>query len=160
MKPSTLEVVERDRRPQSEATSANDGLVWQGAEYPCISPGRYQVRGAKIHGPQWVRRYRRWSLRIEFDLVNEPGNVSMFFNLGTDPEHPKPPGRHSKYWRAWTLANGEPPHRGEKMTPDRFLEGQFFYVMVGYVKQRDDGQVKDQAELYSVVTEILSVEWP
>src|SRR5882757_4118149 len=59
-------------------------LVWEGVEYPRMEPGRYLVRGSKVQGPEWVRAFSRWSLRVEFATVHEPGGVSAFFNLGND----------------------------------------------------------------------------
>jgi hypothetical protein len=59
-------------------------LAWQGAEYPLMDAGRYLVRGLKVQGPEWVRAFSRWSIRIEFGTVHEPGVVSAFFNLGKD----------------------------------------------------------------------------
>jgi hypothetical protein len=106
-----------------------------------------------------AKKYQRWSLRIGLGLVNEPGNVSAFFNMGSNPSGGKI-GRQSVYWKAWTLANGEPPRKGEEMTPDRFFEGQSFRVVVDYVNKGDDGELKPEAELYLRITKFVSVERP
>jgi hypothetical protein len=134
-------------------------LVWQGAEYPRIEPGRYWVRGVKIQGPEWVRKYQRWSLRAEFALVHEPGNASAFFNMGNNPSGPHI-GRQSRYWKAWTMANSGLPHRGQEMSPEVFLQGQFFQVSIEEATQDSSGKVKADAEVYSRITEFHSVEWP
>jgi hypothetical protein len=38
--------------------------------------------------------------------------------------------RRGNYSKAWTLANGELPRKGQLMSPDVFLEGQIFMVEV------------------------------
>jgi hypothetical protein len=124
-----------------------------------MDPGRYLVRGAKVQGPEWVRAFSRWSIRIEFATVHEPGVVSAFFNLGNDrTKHHI--GRKSRYFEAWTLANGELPKRGQEMTPDVFLQGQFFLVTVEPATQNSEGTAKPDAAIYSRITEFHSVTWP
>jgi len=86
-----------------------------------MEPGRYLVRGLKVQGPEWVRAFSRWSLRVEFATVHEPGAVSAFFNFGSD-RLKQYIGRQSKYFHAWTIANGGPPRKGEQMSPDVFLD--------------------------------------
>jgi hypothetical protein len=97
-------------------------LVWEGVEYPRMEPGRYLVRGLKVQGPEWVRAFSRWSIRIEFATVHEPGGVSAFFNLGSD-RLKQYIGRQSKYFQAWTLANGGLPRKGEQMSPEKRIRG-------------------------------------
>jgi hypothetical protein len=134
-------------------------LVWKGADYPKISSGKYQVRGVSYQGPEWVRAYQRWSLRIEFALVTEPGRASAFFNFGTNPEKVHI-GRQSRYWKAWVQANGELPTKGQEMTPEVFLEGQFFWVTIDDAVLNSDRAKKSDAEVYSRITEFHSVERP
>jgi hypothetical protein len=154
-----LKVAERPSKPRSKAIEhSGSDLVWTGADYPMLEPGNYLVCGVKVQGPEWLKRYRRWSIRIEFALAHEPGTVSKFFNMGTDPAGPTPGGKHSDYCKAWTLANGELPRRGEKMSPERFLDGQFFRVQVDTVKRGDDGNEKPEAEFYSRIVKFVSVE--
>jgi len=150
----------KDVRPSNiVAINREAGLMWQGPEYPTLDPGRYTVRGVKHQGPEWVRAYRRWSLRLEFGLVSEPGVVSAFFNFGSDPSGSRI-GRRSRYYKAWVLANGEHPRKGQVMTPDVFLDGQFIEVEVERCNRDPEGKAKAQAEQYSRVTDILSVWWP
>jgi hypothetical protein len=79
--------------------------------------------------------------------------------MGSDPERPQI-GRHSLYFKWWTAANGEPPRRGQAMTPATFSEGQIYLVRVedaivdGHQKAKHDG------EAYSRVTELLEVSRP
>jgi hypothetical protein len=65
-------------------------ITWDGYDYPRIPPGIYSAVGECAQGPQWVRCYRRWSLRIAFSILGEDGDVavSAFFNLGKNPDNP------------------------------------------------------------------------
>ena len=134
-------------------------LVWRGAEYPILPAGRYTVRGVRVQGPMWVYAYRRWSVRVEFTLIDEPTCVSAFFNLGDDREGCRI-GRMSRFYKAWIIAKGEHPQRGESMSPNIFLEGQIFEVDVGKCNRDADGKTKQDAEMYSRITRIVSARWP
>lgn len=138
--------------------NAAPGLVWCGPDYPILSAGRYTVRGVSIQGPAFVRSYRRWSVRVEFALVSEAVSVSAFFNFGDDPAGPKV-ARQSRFYKAWVLANGEHPRNGQTMTPEIFLQGQFFEVEVADCNRDAEGGPKPDAEVYSRVTRIISVSW-
>ena len=132
-------------------------LLWKGAEYPRIEAGKYLVRGVSHQGPEWVRTYQRWSLRVEFALVAELGKASAFFNFGNDPKGPKV-GRQSRYWKVWVQANGSLPAKGQEMTPDVFLEGQFFLVTIEDALLDSTKTAKTDAEVYSRITEFHSVD--
>ena len=138
---------------------ASSAFIWRGPDYPLLSPGQYTVRGRLTQGPEWVPTYRRWSLRVEFALVDEVGSVSAFFNFGQNRNGGKL-GRHSRYFKAWVTANGELPKRGQAMTPDVFLEGQFFQVEVANCDTDSEGNPKPDAEVYSRITKIISARWP
>ncbi len=130
-------------------------LVWDGPEYPVLSPGNYMVRGMSIQGPEWVRSYFRWSLRVEFGLTTEPISVSAFFNFGSDLTKPRI-GRQSRYYKAWVLANRGHPTKGQEMSADVFLEGQFFEVEVADCNRDAEGKPKPGAETYSRIVKIIS----
>jgi len=115
--------------------------------------GLLEVRPTKIQGPEWVRAFRRWSLRIECNTVDEPGEVSAFFNMGSDPTRPKI-GRQSNYYKAWVLANGGAPMKGEEMSPDVFLH-KYFRVRIGQSTKDKSGADKPEAEVYSKITEFV-----
>jgi len=135
------------------------GLVWRGPDYPVLSPGVYTVRAVRYQGPEWVRSFRRWSVRLEFALVNESVSVSAFFNLGDDPNGYRV-GRQSRFYKAWVIANGEHPRKGQLMDLDVFLEGQFFQVVVADSGKDAERKNKNPAEVYSIVTQILSAVRP
>jgi hypothetical protein len=132
--------------------------VWKGADYPRVPEGLYQAIAIRSQGPEWVRQFSRWSLLVEFELLDDGTRVCAFFGMGKDPKAPKV-GRHSRFFKAWTLANGDPPRKGQKMSADVFQEGQTFTIAVKYSRRCSAGKDKTDAELYSVVTEIVKVEW-
>ena len=134
------------------------GLIWRGPEYPILTAGKYTVRGVRIQGPEWCANFRRWSLRVEFTLIDEPVLVSAFFNLGADPKAQRA-GRQSRYYKAWVIANDGHPHKGQRMSPDVFLDGQFFEVEVASCNLDSEGHAKPNAEVYSRVTKVLSATW-
>ena len=147
--PETSETRRERKRPTASGRQTlkvvpkDDGgsLVWRGPDYPMLEPGRYMVRCVKMQGPQWVRCYARWSLRLEFALTTEPGVISAFFNFGNDRSGPRV-GRQSRYYKAWVLANGEHPRKGQVMSPETFLDGQFFEVEVESCNRDAEGAPK------------------
>ena len=136
-------------------------LTWQGADLPCVSPGDYQAVCIGWQGPQWVREFRRWSLRLEFSLLAEQTLVSAFFNFGNDPTEPRPQGRRSKFYAVWCIANGEAPRKGQQMALSTFTEAGLLY-MVRVADCLKDGKDADKPDalIYSRVTEILKIERP
>ncbi|HEV2711423.1 MAG TPA: hypothetical protein VGU67_14500 [Edaphobacter sp.] len=124
-----------------------------------LSAGVYTVTAVRYQGPEWLRSYRRWSIRLEFALVHESVSVSAFFNLGDDPNGIRI-GRQSRFYKAWVIANGEHPRKGQRMDLDVFLEGQFFQVVVADSGKDAERKNKNPAEVYSIVTQILSAVRP
>jgi hypothetical protein len=135
-------------------------LTWQGADLPRISPGDYQAVCIGWQGPEWVRAFRRWSLRLEFSLIPDGPLVSAFFNLGNDPKGPRI-GRRSRFYAVWCLANGEPPYKGQKMAPETFTEAGLLYQVrvADAMKDAKDGDKPDPL-IYSRVTEVLRIDRP
>jgi hypothetical protein len=117
-----------------------------------LSAGEYTVRAVRYQGPEWIRSYRRWSIRLEFALVHEPVSVSAFFNLGNDPNGYRV-GRQSRFYKAWVIANGEHPRTGQFMDFNVFMEGQFFQVVVADLRKDSEKKDKQPAEVYSIVTQ-------
>lgn len=131
--------------------------TWDGPEYARVSPGRYEAVATRIQGPEWVRRFRRWSFIVEFELLCESKRVCAFFNMGTNPEKPHA-GPQSRYFHAWTIANGERPRKKQKLDPGVFLDGQIFRVEVEDSRADAEGQQKDDSLIYSRVKSVLSAE--
>jgi len=136
------------------------GLTWRGEDLPRISQGDYQAVCVGWQGPEWIRAFRRWSVRLEFSLLDDGTLVSAFFNLGSDPQEPFI-GRRTRYYRVWSVANGEAPRKGQQMTPSIFTEGGLLYL-VRVADCLKDGKeaVKPDALVYSRVTEVLKIERP
>lgn len=137
------------------AQPATPDIICEDDPLPRFDPGTYQARCVGFAGPHWYRRYKRWKIRLDFELIHEPGRVSRFFNMGSTAEAPRA-ARGSDYREAWILANdGEQPARGDRMSPKIFLD-KVFDVRVG-----DSGRGrKSSAELYSVVHDVLKVvQW-
>ena|SRR5271157_3219267 len=132
--------------------------VWDGKEYQHHDEGERLIRVFEIQGPEWVRRYSRWSIRLGCCLTDEPGEVSFFISMGNKGQGPHV-GRHSKYYKAWTLANGGPPRKGEAMDPERF-RGKFFRARIEDCRKDSNDGDKLQAEVYSHITELLELVSP
>ena len=133
-------------------------LTWQGVDLPRIPPGSYQAVCVGWQGPEWVRSYRRWSLRLEFSLMGDRTLVSAFFNMGSDAMQPHV-GRRSRFYAAWSLANGEAPYRGQQMALETFTEAGLLYLILVEDASKDGKDApKPDALIYSRVTEILRIE--
>jgi hypothetical protein len=130
--------------------------VWKGVTYARVAEGRYQAVALRHQGPEWIRAFSRWSLLLEFELLDDGSRICVFYNMGNDPKGPTVT-RRGKYFAAWTQANGEMPCKGEPMTPDIFLEDQVYTVEVKDCRRNAKEQEKADAEIYSVVSEIVSV---
>jgi hypothetical protein len=133
-------------------------ITWGGCDYPRIPPGIYSAVVNCVQGPQWVRCYRRWSLRIAFSILGEDGDVvvSAFFNLGKNPDKCEF-GARSRYFSCWVKANGGLPKHGQTMMPDVFFEGQVFEVVVADATLNTQNERKAEAEIYSKVLDIRKV---
>jgi hypothetical protein len=129
--------------------------TWEGSDYPRVTPGRYDAVVKEVRGPEWVRQYSRWSVMIEFELLSEPVSVCAFLNMGNDPKRPSI-GRQSKYFKAWTIANGALPCKGETMNQHVFLEHQVFQIDVDDSGMNPEQQKKPDSEVYSRATNIVA----
>jgi len=115
------------------------------------------VQVVKLQGPEWVRQFQRWSLRIECTGVYEPIKLSLFVNLAGDRGKPGLPGRQSNFYKYWTMANGQPPKKGQAMNWDIFLN-KFFMAEVGKVRTDASGQEKAESEIYSRISRFVRME--
>ena len=131
--------------------------IWDGADYARVSEGRYLAVAVRCQGPVWVRMYSRWSLLVEFALVDDGSLVCAFYNFGNDPSGPKIL-RRGNYIKAWTLANGERPYRGQAPSPDVFREGQIYTIDIRDNRRDSSEKEKADAEIYSVVKAIVDVQ--
>ena len=133
--------------------------IWRGAEYSRVAPRNYTAFATRIQGPEWCLQFQRYSLLVEFELMSEPDSVRvcLFLNMGSDPR--KPPGRQSNFYKAWTIANGDMPKRGEAMCFDVFLRGQTYEIEVEDVLRNSKQGLKGEPEVYSRARQILSAKW-
>lgn len=131
--------------------------VWGKDPYPRVHPGRYLVRVVGWQGPEWVRSLRRWSLRLECALVDEPVSLSVFFNFGGTPEHLGTPGRLSKYYRHWVMANREPPRKHQPMDWAIFVD-KWFTAEVEDASKDGSGREKCEADIYSRISQFIRLE--
>jgi hypothetical protein len=137
-------------------SGTSQDFVWQGADYVRVPEGLYQASAVRWRGPDWVRPYSRWSLLLEFELLDDGKLICAFYNFG---ENPKPEIlRNGKYFKAWTMANGELPRKGQDLLPEVFMEGQIYTVEVEDNRQTSTQKQKSDAEIYSVVREIVHVD--
>ena len=97
--------------------------IWDGCDYIRVPEGHYQGVAVRWQGPEWVRTYSRWSLLVEFELLDDGSRVCAFYNFGNDPNRPRILKR-GNYKKAWTRANGEGPRKRQAMSPEVFREGQ------------------------------------
>jgi hypothetical protein len=104
----------------------------------------------------WAKHYRdpgfkRWTCLLRFDVLSDDllrvlACVPFWMNLGArDKPHA---GRRKKYFQEWVRANGEPPTRGDRLSP-RVFTGRMTHIEIG--------DTKGDAP-YSVVRKILSWE--
>ena len=99
----------------------DEGIEWKA--YPRIEPGEY------FANCYWARKYydpamRRWTCLLRWDVLSEnllstvAKRIPLWFSLG-DGEKPHA-SRRGKYLREWVRANGAPPGRGDRLSPNVF----------------------------------------
>jgi len=128
--------------------------VFEGAEYARIKPGEYSAQcvHAKVY---FDPGFRTWKALLRFRLLDGGNEVYGFFNLGRrGTAHA---GRRSRYWEAWTRANGGAPAKRQTMTP-RVFRGKVFQVEVADVTRNCDGKPHHPSAIYSTVKRIIMKE--
>lgn len=134
------------------------GPVWDGDKYARIPPGIYQGICTGWQGPDWVIPFQRWSLRLNFALLDGETEVSAFLNMGNDPKQ-KSYGTRSKFYAAWCCANGERPRKGQRLRYDTFAEPGLLYTLRVADAIKDERQAdKPDALVYSKVVDIVGVD--
>jgi hypothetical protein len=142
-----------NRRPKkligpSLVSQSAPGIEWR--DYERIEPGTYPAYC------RWAKHYRdpgfkRWTCLIRFDvlsgnLMEVRARVPFWINLGA---RAKPhAGRRGKYLKEWARANGGPPTRRDRLSPNVFT-GRMAFIEIG--------DTKGDAP-YSVVRKIVSWE--
>jgi hypothetical protein len=139
------------------STAKSLSWSWRGANFVRIEPSPYMATCCRWKGPEWIPAYRRYGFRLIFQLVSEDIEVTMFINFGAKPQPPQ--SLASRYFKAWTVANGDAPLRGQAMAPAVFVEEGLLYTIEVEDAAIDPTTKKDKPDclIYSRVKEILNV---
>jgi hypothetical protein len=140
-------VIHKPAKPHLVA--ANDAIEWKA--YPRLEPGEY------LANCYWAKRYRdpgmrRWTCLLRWDVLADDLQstiakcIPLWFALG-DGEKPRA-SRRGNYLREWVRANGHPPGRGDRLSPNVFTQ------RIARVEIGDT----NSAVPYSVVKKILRWE--
>lgn len=114
------------QRDQSRPEPAAPVPVWDGGDYDSVEPGEYTATVVHVSAPEWLRRWRRWSVTVSYEL-DSGEQVPGYYSLGEDRAQPKV-SRRGRYWRLYQVALGEKPEPGP-MPPDR-LQGRRVRITV------------------------------
>jgi hypothetical protein len=101
--------------------SGPKAIEW--ANYPQIPPGEYSAYctwAGKYHDPV----FKRWTCLLRFDVLRDNridivARVPMWLSLGSG-EKPRA-SRRGSYLKEWVEANGGPPVRGDRLSPQVFV---------------------------------------
>jgi hypothetical protein len=142
----------RPRKIPGPALVTGNELAIDWQDYARIEPGIYPAFCC------WAKHYRdpvfkRWTCLLRFDvlsvgLLSVIARVPFWMNLG-GRERPHA-GRRRRYFAEWVRANGGPPARHDRLSP------QVFTARMARVEIGDTDPRKSPAP-YSVVRKIL--EW-
>jgi hypothetical protein len=115
------------------------------------------VRVVEVQGPEWVRAFQRWSLRIGCAGLHDAVSLSLFLNLAGDRDAPSVPGRQSKFYKHWTMANGAQPRKGQVMDLSIFMD-KYFMAEVEQATKDAKGEEKGEGEIYSRIVRFIRRE--
>ena len=105
-----------------------------------------------------VRRYKRTSLRLDFQLTCEPDiRLSKFVNMGQGKGQKRGPS--TEFYRVWSLFNADLPKRRQPMNFEVFA-GKFCLVKVETVVTDAKGNELPEMLRYSIVRDVLKVWEP
>jgi len=130
----------------------HDSLRIDWAEHPRIASGIYHAHSA-VAKVYFDKGYRRWVCFIRWnvltnDLMRVLARVPLWWTLG---QGNKPHAtRRGKYFAEWVRANGGPPIRGDRLSPNVFRR-RMALIEIG------ETDPKRSPAPYSVVRKIL--EW-
>jgi hypothetical protein len=120
--------------------------------YPRVPEGIYQARC--IEARLYPDPRFGWKVRLKFFLISNFVEVYGFYNGGSAD---KPNfGRGSRYRRDWSMVNGGPPKKRQRLSI-RIFRDEIFEVRIGDTKRTFDGKKHFEGDLYSTVKEII---WP
>lgn len=134
------------------ADELDDDCPRAGEGRPSIEPGQYIAHCFKtdIKPFKNERKLLIW-LRLNGGKYD---GVELFLPC------PYPRGTRScrtKYYNQWTIANGAPPRKGERMARSVFTDKKF-RILVGDSKRRfENGELMPESLQYSIVKSILGI---
>jgi len=122
-------------------------------DYPArVEAGPYEARCIDAPPAYFDAGFRRWVQALTFELHPNLEVLHAFLNLGTGKQPHA--GQRSNYFKAWVIAKGRPPRRGDRMTADVFLN-QLFEVDVSDVSTDCEGLDKAEPLIYSRVSRVV-----
>jgi hypothetical protein len=128
----------------AEAAEADAEEFFSLVTYARVEPGEYTARIVKVQGPEYIRKYGRYGLRVEFELEETGELVSAFYRTGTRKDSRLHP-RH-KIYRLLMLASD---YGRRKVGPKSLANPDVVYrVRVDWC----------ESKAYSVVAEVLGLE--
>jgi hypothetical protein len=125
-------------------------------EVVCVGAVTYQDPRFRTKGPDGVSR-ATWKCRLDCRFLAEPATVCGFFNMGNGPEPHV--GRGSRYWKAWVMAHGTPPHKRQRPSK-RTFEGKVFRVEIGDTRKDYEGDEHPEGAVYSTIKKFLACVGP
>ena len=108
-------------RSRTPLSAPPDAIQWE--DYPRITPGEYRAYcrwGKQYHDPgfnRWVCLLR-WDV-LSDDLLHVIACVPQWFALGRDEKARA--SRRGRYLPEWLRANGGPPARKDRLSPNVFV---------------------------------------
>lgn len=144
------------RDKEKSVSSAPFSWEWKGVPFVRIAPGHYDAICVRTEGPDFVDRYKRWSLSIYYRLLADEVELCQYLNFGRGKAPKITRGGH--YYREWCLVNGDQPTAHQQMTPDMFCEpGLILTVEVEDAQMDPKQQIKPEAQVYSRVKRLVKV---
>jgi hypothetical protein len=119
---------------------------------PRVEPGPYEARCIDAPPFYFDRGFKRWVQPLTFELHPNREVLHAFLNMGrgTQPHA----GTRSNFFKAWVIAKGRPPRRGNELTTDVFIS-QLFEVDVQDVTTDCEGREKAEPLIYSRVARVV-----
>jgi hypothetical protein len=152
----TVSYLEASTRTKAATQESGTDEAWapvcSDSPRPLIPEGRHEAMCVKVR-KQTLPLWKREVAVLEFRILDGPhANTALErFHRVTGSV-----GRHSSFYREWTIAASRLPKRGEHMRASKFC-GKLFLVEVRTVKRDRDQRESPQALWYSKVARVLEL---
>lgn len=130
-------------RPERRPRRQPDGPVFVEPERPHVASGLHELFCVQAETEE---RFNRKVVKLTFQNPLSGTRVYAYFNMRVT--------RGSKFYEAWTIANGAPP-KSRQVMGIRVFKGKFFEVEVRDTTKSYDGRKLKPGEGYSVVDRIV-----